>query len=79
MFVFEASEPEIPDPLISFTKLMQQPPQDWEKTRSKGKPPKAKLDNAETVQILLKVLEMRMGIYPTTLEVRVIFQIYSID
>ena len=62
---------ELPEDLISFSKLLFSP-NDWERARTKGKLPKPKLDQDAKLLILpgvLSVLERRLAKYPTTLEV----------
>lgn len=62
---------ELPEDLISFSKLFFSP-NDWERARTKGKPPKPKLDQDAKLRILpgmLSVFERRLAKYPSTLEV----------
>lgn len=68
MFVIEASEPELPEGLISLLRLLILSPEDWQKANVQNKPPKPKLDFA-SAQAAVAVLERRLTEYPTSLEV----------
>ncbi|EJD02658.1 SET domain-containing protein [Fomitiporia mediterranea MF3/22] len=62
---------ELPDVMISFLKLLLLSKLEWEKARSKSKPPKPKLDmdsKLQTFPLVLGMLERRLAKYPTTLE-----------
>ncbi|KAL5485514.1 RMS1 [Sanghuangporus weigelae] len=61
---------ELPDDLVSFFKLLLSL-EDWERTRTKDKAPKPKLDQDAKLRILpyvLLVIESRMARYPTSLD-----------
>jgi SET domain-containing protein 6 len=72
VFVIEASEPEIPEGLISLIKLLQMPSDEWEKTQVKARSPKPKLD-LPIARAALQVFERRLAEYPTTMEVCITF------
>lgn len=59
---------EYPDAALSITRLLLLSDAEWEKVQGKGKPPKPKAD-AEVLGLLAKVIENRLGQYPTSLEV----------
>jgi SET domain-containing protein 6 len=68
---------EFPNPLISLIRLLLLSESDWEKTRTKQKLPKAKLDDVDGAQILHiinSVAQKRLEEYPTTLEVQILWQ-----
>ncbi|KAL5523460.1 hypothetical protein ACEPAG_7633 [Sanghuangporus baumii] len=61
---------ELPDDLVSFFKLLVSL-EEWERTRTKDKAPKPKLDQDAKLRILpyvLSVIESRMARYPTSLD-----------
>jgi hypothetical protein len=68
VFVIEASEPEVPEGLISILKLLRLSTEEWTKTKSKNKPPKSSLDSPSATAALL-LLDRRLAEYPTTFEV----------
>ncbi len=68
VFVLDLESP-VPDVLISFSKLLLISQDDWEKGKSKGKPPKPKLDDDRTVSVILDALRKRLREYPTSFEV----------
>ncbi|KAF7305874.1 Ribosomal lysine N-methyltransferase 4 [Mycena chlorophos] len=61
------SDHQIPPALISLIRLLQLDETDWGKTVEKDKPPKPKLD-AESMGVVIRVLERRLGEYPTTID-----------
>nr|GAT54993.1 predicted protein [Mycena chlorophos] len=61
------SDHTIPPALISLIRLLQLDDADWAKTVEKDKPPKPKLD-AESMGVVIRVLERRLGEYPTTVD-----------
>ncbi len=63
------SDLEIPPALISLVKLISLSSDDWPKLKSKGKPPKPKLDQ-EVVEVLQEVLARRLAQYATSVQVR---------
>jgi len=67
VFVLDLESP-VPDVLISFSKLLLISEDDWEKGKSKGKPPKPKLDDDRTVSVILDALRKRLRDYPTSFE-----------
>jgi SET domain-containing protein 6 len=67
VFALDLSE-LLPDPFVSFSRLLLSPPQDWTRAREKGKPPKPKMDEV-TRAVVKNVLERRRGTYPTSMEV----------
>jgi len=69
MFVFEWDF-ELPPALISFVRLLTLPQEDWERTREKGKVPKAKVD-VGVLGVVGEVLGRRIGLYPTSIQVRI--------
>ena len=69
VFVIEASEPELPEELISILKLLRMSTEEWEKTKSKNKPPKSSID-FPSATAALSLLQRRLAEYPTTLEAR---------
>ncbi|GLB37803.1 putative set domain-containing protein [Lyophyllum shimeji] len=66
VFVLE-SDLELPEPLLSFVRLLLLNQADWESARAKSKPPKPKIDT-DVLGIVLDVLETRLKAYPTTLQ-----------
>jgi SET domain-containing protein 6 len=62
------SDCEIPPILVSLVRLFLLPRSEWEKTKSKSKPPRANLD-ADVVNILMTTLHQRLMQYRTSLEV----------
>ena len=72
VFVLEASSTptsvELPPVLLSFAQLIRSQAE-WERAKSKGKPPKPKAD-IDTLKIIQETLTRRSKVYPTTLEVR---------
>ncbi|KIK69268.1 hypothetical protein GYMLUDRAFT_214349 [Collybiopsis luxurians FD-317 M1] len=58
---------EIPESMISLTRLLHLSTDEWEKAREKGKPPKPKLDT-QALDVLVTVLRKRLGQYPTSVE-----------
>ncbi|KAF8070798.1 hypothetical protein FPV67DRAFT_1488737, partial [Lyophyllum atratum] len=66
IFVLE-SDLELPEPLVSFVRLLLLSEGDWETAKTKGKPPKPKVD-IETLNTVYDVLETRLKAYPTTLQ-----------
>lgn len=67
-FVLE-TDLQLPQSLVSFTRLLLLPDGEWTKTRDKGKIPKPKIDS-QALSVILKVLRKRLDEYPTTMEVR---------
>jgi len=65
----DTSKTEIPEAILAFTRLILFETE-WERAKTKGKPPKAKAD-AQTLQVLKDVLRRRLEDYPTTLKVRI--------
>ena len=65
----DTSKVEIPEAILAFTRLILFETE-WERAKTKGKPPKAKAD-AQTLQVLKDVLKRRLEDYPTTLKVRI--------
>ncbi|KAF8915609.1 hypothetical protein CPB85DRAFT_1550593 [Mucidula mucida] len=61
------SDLEIPPALISLVKLISLSSDDWPKLKSKGKPPKPKLDQ-EVVEVLQEVLARRLAQYATSVQ-----------
>lgn len=59
----------LPPQFVSFSRLLLSPTHEWGKLREKGRPPKPKLDDM-TGNVMKRVLEKRIGMYPTTIEVR---------
>ncbi|KAJ3507304.1 hypothetical protein NLJ89_g6379 [Agrocybe chaxingu] len=62
----DTSQLEIPPPVLSFTRLILLQAE-WERAKSKGKPPKPTQD-AKTLAVFLAVLEKRLQAYDTTLK-----------
>jgi len=62
---------ELPEPFISLIRLLLLPPDEWVKARDKGKipKPKPKLD-ATTLRVTQDILERRLALYPTSIQVR---------
>ncbi|KAI0358637.1 SET domain-containing protein [Trametes cingulata] len=58
---------ELPQELVSFTRLLLLPKDEWVKTAKKSKLPKPKIDK-DVLTIAVEVLEKRLKEYPTTLE-----------
>lgn len=58
----------LPPTFISLIRLFIKA-DEWGNAQEKGKPPKPKVD-AEVLAVAKDVLERRLGLYPTTLEVR---------
>lgn len=69
VFVIEASEPEVPEGLISILKLLRMSEEEWAKTKLKSKPPKPSLD-FPSAAAASSLLESRLAEYPTTFDVR---------
>jgi len=67
VFIIEASEPEVPEGLISILKLLRLSTEEWAKTKSKNKPPKSSLDSPSATAAL-SLLDRRLAEYPTTFE-----------
>ena len=65
----DTSKTEIPEAILAFTRLILFETE-WERAKTKGKPPKAKAD-AQTLQVLKDVLRRRLEDYPTILQVRI--------
>lgn len=59
---------ELPDELVSFCRLLLQSQSEWEKTKSKSKLPKAKVDES-ILSTIADALERRLAEYPTSVEV----------
>lgn len=77
VFVIEASDPEVPDGLVSIIKLLKLDAAQWETVRAKNKPPKPSLDEP-SARAVIKVLERRLTEYRNpTLEVRTPFASYA--
>lgn len=73
VFVIEASDPEVPDGLISIIKLLKLDATQWESVRAKNKPPKPSLDEP-SARAVIQVLERRLTEYRNPgLEVRTPF------
>ena len=68
VFVIEASDPSLPTDLGSLLRLLLMPQPEWIKTKTKEKPPKPKLD-VEVIPVATEMLEKRLGMYETTIEV----------
>ncbi|KAG5639450.1 hypothetical protein H0H81_001572 [Sphagnurus paluster] len=66
VFVLE-SDLELPEPLISLIRLLLLNQEDWDVAKTKGKPPKPKVD-ADVLNIVHDVLDTRLKAYRTTLE-----------
>ena len=58
-----------PSELVSFIRLLSMTADEWEKTKTKTKIPKAKAD-VEILSCIAEVLEARLAEYATTIEVR---------
>lgn len=67
IFILETNH-ELPDELVSFCRLLLQSQSEWEKTKSKSKLPKAKVDES-ILSIIADALERRLAEYPTSVEV----------
>lgn len=59
----------IPDPLVSFMRLLLSSEDDWTKLRDKGKLPKPRTDK-DVLNMVVAVLQERQADYLTTLAVR---------
>lgn len=70
VFVVEASDPELPEGLISLLRLLLLSPEDWQRANIQNKPPKPKLD-VQSAEAGIAVLQHRLAEYPTTLEVSI--------
>ncbi|KAJ3762252.1 hypothetical protein EV360DRAFT_79480 [Lentinula raphanica] len=66
VFVVETNF-DVPEAMISLTRLLYLSSSDWEKAREKGKPPKPRLD-LQTSNLLGLVLQKRIAQYPSTIE-----------
>ena len=62
------SDCEVPAILLSLIRLFLLSTSEWEKVKSKSKPPKAKLE-LDMLQILFTTLHLRLKHYPTDLKV----------
>lgn len=60
---------ELPELLVSFIRLLLLDEDEWKSVKTKGKPPKPKID-APVLDIIHELLETRLKAYPTTLQVR---------
>ncbi|OCH87879.1 SET domain-containing protein [Obba rivulosa] len=58
---------ELPEELISFLRLLFLSKDEWNKTKSKGKLPKAKME-PELLPVIADVLKQRLAEYPTSIE-----------
>lgn len=67
VFVMDTTS-ALPDALVALIRLLLSSPEEWNKCRDKGKPPKPKSD-LQTDQIAIKVLNKRLSMYPTFIEV----------
>ncbi|KAG8902460.1 hypothetical protein FRB99_004460 [Tulasnella sp. 403] len=67
VFVIEATEPELPDELLSFIRLLLLSDEDFLKATQKGALPKPRKD-LECLTVSVKVLEKRLSQYPTAIE-----------
>jgi SET domain-containing protein 6 len=56
------------DPLISLIRLLLMSNDEWEKTREKGKPPKAKLEPS-VIEYGERILKKRLDKYNTNIQV----------
>lgn len=63
VFIIDA-DPILPAALTSFIRLLLLSQEEWEKTREKGRPPKAKFD-LQVSPLLRRILEMRLTSYET--------------
>lgn len=63
------SDLELPPALISLTRLLLLPGDEWEKLKAKGKPPKPKVDNV-VLAIVRDVITTCVEVYPTKISVR---------
>lgn len=59
---------ELPEELVSLTRLLLQSDAEWQKTQAKSKLPKPTVD-ADVLAIAVEVLQNRLAEYPTTIEV----------
>ncbi|KAG6891484.1 hypothetical protein C0992_005622 [Termitomyces sp. T32_za158] len=66
VFMLEA-DLELPALLVSFIRLLLLDKDEWESTKTKGKPPKPKID-APVLGIVVELLDARLKAYPTTLQ-----------
>ncbi len=58
---------ELPEELVSLTRLLLQSDAEWQKTQAKSKLPKPTVD-ADVLAIAVEVLQNRLAEYPTTIE-----------
>ncbi|KAE9389886.1 SET domain-containing protein, partial [Gymnopus androsaceus JB14] len=58
---------ECPEEMISLIRLLYLSPDEWEKARGKGKPPKPKLD-LQVLDLLVIILQKRLAQYPLTIK-----------
>ncbi|KAJ3809029.1 hypothetical protein F5876DRAFT_44779 [Lentinula aff. lateritia] len=58
---------EIPEAMISLTRLLYLSSDEWEKVQEKSKPPKPKLDS-QVLNLILVVLQKRIAQYPSTMK-----------
>ncbi|EIM83024.1 SET domain-containing protein [Stereum hirsutum FP-91666 SS1] len=66
VFILETNH-ELPDELVPFCRLLLQSQSEWEKTKSKSKLPKAKVDES-ILSTIANALERRLAEYPTSVE-----------
>ena len=67
MFVLDTKH-GVPDELVSFVRLLLLSGDEWNKTRTKNRLPKPKID-AGVLAVVIKVLAKRLEGYPTALRV----------
>ncbi|KAJ3902224.1 hypothetical protein F5879DRAFT_258120 [Lentinula edodes] len=58
---------EVPEAMVSLTRLLYLSSDEWEKTQEKSKPPKPKLDS-QALNLILVVLQKRIAQYPSTMK-----------
>ncbi|KAJ3889653.1 hypothetical protein GG344DRAFT_51192 [Lentinula edodes] len=58
---------EVPEAMISLTRLLYLSSDEWEKVQEKSKPPKPKLDS-QALNLILVVLQKRIAQYPSTMK-----------
>ncbi|KAF8342326.1 uncharacterized protein EI90DRAFT_1330827 [Cantharellus anzutake] len=72
VFILESSpdEPHIilPEGLISIVRLLLLTDAEWTKLLEKSKPPKPKIESVEVAKLIVRVLQLRLSEYATSLE-----------
>ncbi|KAH7876558.1 SET domain-containing protein [Lentinula edodes] len=58
---------EVPEAMVSLTRLLYLSSDEWEKAQEKSKPPKPKLDS-QALNLILVVLQKRIAQYPSTMK-----------